>query len=214
LDVSSGKGEWVEHEVTLDAVWDIDNILTFRSGASNYAGPLADFAIANVRMSNDNWATSQSIPADQAGWRHWSHSTSYPESFSVPASILARGDVVKAIKTWGAATGVGMTASDFASGLSGTSLTVQLDVFSDGVARPVQVYFQASGANGWQDTSSKVTLTPSAKNEWKTLTAEVTGFKAGVHTVMVVILDPEVPAADQVAYFSNFKVVSVANPFE
>lgn len=212
---ASKKGKWETYEVELNTVWGDDNVLTFRSGEPNYAGPLADFAVGKVEFSNDNWVTTQTLTPSASGWDKWSLNTSYPESFLVTSSIISRGEVVKAIKTFDAHKVAGMTISNFASGISGDTVTFKVDLNIAGETKfPIQFFAQATGENGWQNTTSKVSVTPSSTEAWQTLTITLTGFKPSEHSTLVIIPDPDKGGLDQIVYMSNLKVVTAVNPFK
>lgn len=211
----SKKGKWETYEVELNAVWGDDNVLTVRSGEPNWAGPLADFAVGKVQFSNDNWVTTQTLNPSANGWDKWSLGDSYPESFLVASSIISRGDVVKAIKTFDAHKVAGMTISNFASGIAGDTVTFKVDLNIAGATKfPIQFFAQATGENGWQNTTSKVSVTPGATEAWQTLTVTLTGFKPSEHSTLVIIPDPDKGGLDQIVYMSNLKVVSAVNPFK
>jgi hypothetical protein len=211
----SKKGKWETYEVELNAVWGDDNVLTIRSGELGWAGPLADFAVGKVQFSNDNWVTTQTLNPSASGWDKWSLNDTYPESFLVTSSIISRGDVIKAIKTFGSHKVAGMTISNFASGLSGDNLTFKVDLNIAGATKfPIQFFAQATGENGWQNTTTKVSVTPNATEAWQTLTVTLTGFKPSEHSTLVIIPDPDKDGLDQTVFMSNLKVVSAVNPFK
>jgi hypothetical protein len=210
----SDRGRWTAKEVTLN-MWDIDSLLIFRSGARKEGeGPYAEFAVANLRITSPDGSKTAPISVTDAGWGAFGASWAYPEGVAFSASDVSRGDVIRGTKTNGAQTWVGMSGSDFANGLTGTAVTIQIDVKTVGKRYPVQIYLQAQGAEGYKNVTQKVTLTPTQADEWQTLTFELNSFRPAEHKDMVVLLDPESVSGDQQAYFSNFKVVSVVNPFE
>lgn len=212
---SEKKGKWHTYELELNSVWGDDNVFTIRSGEPNWAGPLADFAVGKVQFSNDNWVTTQTLAPSSSGWDKWSLNDTYPESFLVPSSIMSRGDLIKAIKTFGSHKVAGMTIPSFATGLTGSNVTLKIDLNILGSTKfPVQIFAQATGANGWQNTTSKVTVTPSTTDAWETLTFNLENFKPSEHSTLVIIPDPDNAGLDQAVYISNLNVVTSVNPFK
>lgn len=212
---NSSKGKWNTYEVELNSVWGDDNVFTIRSGEPQWAGPLADFAVGKVQFSNDNWVTTQSLTPSSTGWDKWSLSDTYPESFLVSSSLTSRGDLIKAIKTFGSHKVAGMTIANFASGLTGSNVTFKIDLSILGSTKfPIKIFAQASGANGWQNTTSSVNVTPSKTDAWETLTVTLLNFKPSEHSTLVIIPDPENDGLDQTVHISNIKVVSGVNPFK
>jgi hypothetical protein len=209
------KGKWNTYEVELNSVWGDDNVFTIRSGEPQWAGPLADFAVGRVQFSNDNWVTTQTLTPSSSGWDKWSLNDTYPESFLVTSSLLSRGDLIKAIKTNGSHKVAGMTIANFASGLTGSYVTFKIDLNILGSTKfPIKIFAQATGANGWENTTSTVQVTPSSTDAWETLTVTLQNFKPSEHSTLVIIPDPDNSGLDQTVYISNIKVVAGVNPFK
>jgi hypothetical protein len=108
-----------------------------------------------------------------------------------------------------------MTIANFASGLTGSNVTFKIDLNILGSTKfPIKIFAQATGANGWENTTSTVQVTPSSTDAWETLTVTLQNFKPSEHSTLVIIPDPDNSGLDQTVYISNIKVVAGVNPFK
>jgi hypothetical protein len=221
-----GKNRWKTYEIDTSSqdvvawgdrlgVLADDNLLQIKTGKNNYAGPNIEVMVGKIQMSNDNWATSVTITPDN-NWGYFSLADTYPEYFVVPTALAGKGDLVKMIKTACCASPYsGMTQVDFASGLSGSSVTMEIDVYQESASFPFNVVAQEAG--NYKNATSVAALNAAsadAKGNWKTYRFTLNNFDAAVHTELVILPDPGVAASDQTMYVSNMKVVEIYNPFK
>lgn len=232
-----GKNQWKTYEIDTAAagagswgnggIWPNDTNLKIKTGKDNYAGPMVDVVVGKIQMSNDNWATSITITPDGAGtppnWSFFAEGfdgtnywNPYPEFMVVDSALTQRGDLIKMIKTSGAAPSyAGMAVSNFAPNYQGSSITMEVDVFQQSGSFPVGI--KAEKADNYQVVSAVATLNPNstdAAGNWKTYRFTLSGFDPAVHTKLVITPDPANAGGDQTMYISNLKVIDVVNPFK
>lgn len=218
-----GKNSWKTYEIDTSTgtsgntygVLADDNLLQIKTGKDNYAGPNIEVMVGKIQMSNDNWETSVTITPD-SNWASYGLADTYPEFFVVDSALTQQGNLVKMIKTACCATVYsGMTQTDFATGLSGSSVTMEVDVFQESSSFPFNIVAQKIG--DYTDATTAAALNKDStdtKGVWKTYRFTLNNFKPEVHKELVVLPDPGGAASDQTMYITNMKVVEVFNPFK
>lgn len=223
---ADGKDRWRTYEIDTGTgtqaisggTWGVladDNLLQVKTGKDGWLGPNIEVMIGKIQMSNDDWTTSTTITPDN-NWDYYGLEDTYPEFFVVPAALASKGDLVKMIKTAGIATDYsGMLQENFASGLSGSSVTMEVDVYQESSSFPFNVVAQKAGDYTVATSVANLNATSEdPKGKWKTYRFTLTKFDAAVHTDLVILPDPGVTASDQTMYVSNMKVVDVYDPFK